>query len=78
MGINAISFFRSLKQRPSAGNILEKIVSDYHVVYGGQIDEDVMLSKCRNAVSSLEKVDKEIAGDINSGIRWISILVNAF
>lgn len=57
----------NFKLRPSAGNILEKIVSDYHVVYGGQIDEDVMLSKCRNAVSSLEKVDKEIAGDINSG-----------
>lgn len=55
------------KLRPSAGNILEKIVSDYHVVYSGQLDEDGILSKCRNAISSLEKVDKEIGGDINSG-----------
>jgi regulator of Ty1 transposition protein 103 len=47
---------------------LEKIVSDYHVVYGGQLDEDGILSKCRNAISSLEKVDKEIGSDIYSGI----------
>ncbi|KAG6621815.1 hypothetical protein I3843_03G004500 [Carya illinoinensis] len=57
----------SFKLRPSAGNILEKIVSDYHILYGGQLDEEVVLSKCTNAVSSLEKVDKEIGGDINSG-----------
>ncbi|KAG6656174.1 regulation of nuclear pre-mRNA domain-containing protein 1A-like isoform X1 [Carya illinoinensis] len=57
----------NFKLRPSAGNILEKIVSDYHAVYGGQLDEDVILSKCSNAVSSLEKLDKEIGGDINSG-----------
>lgn len=65
---NPISLFHSYKQRPSAGNKLEKIVSEYHIVYGGQSDEDVILSKCRNAISSLEKAEKEISSDINSGI----------
>ncbi|KAG6661534.1 hypothetical protein CIPAW_03G180500 [Carya illinoinensis] len=36
-------------KRPSIGNILEKIVSDYHILYGGQLDEEVVLSKCTNA-----------------------------
>lgn len=65
---NPISLFHSYKQRPPAGNKLEKIVSEYHIVYGGQSDEDVILSKCRNAISSLEKAEKEISSDINSGI----------
>ncbi|XP_030953514.1 regulation of nuclear pre-mRNA domain-containing protein 1A isoform X1 [Quercus lobata] len=56
----------NFKLRPSAGNKLEKIVSEYHIVYGGQSDEDVILSKCRNAISSLEKAEKEISSDINS------------
>ncbi|CAL5368619.1 unnamed protein product [Camellia sinensis] len=56
-----------LKLRPSAGNALDKIVSGYQVVYGGQLDEDAMLSKCRNAISCVEKVDKEIGGDFNLG-----------
>ncbi|KAI5341444.1 PREDICTED: regulation of nuclear [Prunus dulcis] len=49
-----------------AGTALDKIVSDYQVIYG-QMDEDTILSKCRNAISCLEKVDKEIGGDFNSG-----------
>lgn len=57
----------NFKLRPSAGNILEKIVSDYHAIYGGQLDEDVILSKCRNVVSSLEKIDKDTGPDIDSG-----------
>ncbi|CAL0323294.1 unnamed protein product [Lupinus luteus] len=57
----------STKLRPSAGNALEKIVSGYHVIYGGQIDEDAVLSKCSNAISCLEKADKEIGHDNNSG-----------
>ncbi|XP_054802394.1 uncharacterized protein LOC129306079 [Prosopis cineraria] len=57
----------NLKLRPSAGNALEKIVSGYRVVYGGQTDEDVVLSKCRNTISCLEKVDKEVGRDNNSG-----------
>ncbi|KAK7336111.1 hypothetical protein VNO77_16643 [Canavalia gladiata] len=57
----------NMKLRPSAGNALEKIVSSYHVVYGGQTDEDAVLSKCRNAISCIEKADKEIGHDGTSG-----------
>ncbi|CAL5325572.1 unnamed protein product [Camellia sinensis] len=52
--------------RHSTGNALDKIVSVYQVVYGGQLDEDVILGKCRDAISCIEKVDKEIGGDFNS------------
>ncbi|CAJ1788975.1 unnamed protein product [Sphenostylis stenocarpa] len=50
----------NMKLRPSAGNALEKIVSAFQVVYGGQTDEDAILSKCRNAINCLDKADKEI------------------
>lgn len=58
---------------------MDKIVSSYQVVYGGQLDEDTIFSKCRNAISCVEKVDKEIGGDIRSGITlhvvfWIIVL----
>ncbi|KAM7460252.1 hypothetical protein LguiA_019743 [Lonicera macranthoides] len=56
-----------LKLKRLAGNAFDKIVSSYQVIYGGQLDEDAVLSKCRNAVSCVEKVDKEIGGDISSG-----------
>lgn len=65
-----------LLQRPSAGNVLEKIISGYHHVYGGQADEDAVLSKCRNAISCLEKADKEIARDSNSGMS--NLIINYF
>ncbi|XP_057489309.1 uncharacterized protein LOC130775193 [Actinidia eriantha] len=54
------------KLRHSAGNALDKIVSGYQAVYSGQLDDDVILGKCRNAISCIEKVDKEIGGDVNS------------
>lgn len=54
------------KLKQSAGNTLEKIVSGYQVIYGGQLDEDVILRKCTNAISYVEKADKEIDGDISS------------
>ncbi|XP_031271518.1 regulation of nuclear pre-mRNA domain-containing protein 1B-like isoform X1 [Pistacia vera] len=54
-------------QKQPIGNTVDKIVSGYQVVYGGQIDEDVVLNKCRNAISSIEKVEKEIGSDIHSG-----------
>ncbi|CAL0332960.1 unnamed protein product [Lupinus luteus] len=57
----------NMKLRPSAGNALEKIVSGYHVIYGEQTDEDAVLNKCRNAIICLEKADKEIGHDSNSG-----------
>ncbi|KAG6632786.1 hypothetical protein CIPAW_12G002300 [Carya illinoinensis] len=34
----------SFKLRPSVANILEKIVSNYHILYGGQLDEEVVLN----------------------------------
>lgn len=57
----------NVKLRPSAGNALEKIVSGFHVVYGVQADEDAILSKCRNAINCLDKADKDIGHDGNSG-----------
>ncbi|KAL8134547.1 uncharacterized protein LOC141712968 isoform X2 [Apium graveolens] len=56
------------KLRNSAGNVLDKIVSGYQTVYGSQLDEDVILSKCRNAVTCVQKVEKETGGGIESGI----------
>ncbi|GAV92136.1 CTD_bind domain-containing protein [Cephalotus follicularis] len=55
------------KLKHPAGNLLDKIVSGYQVLYGGQMDEDVIMSKCSHAFTSFEKVDKEIDGDINPG-----------
>ncbi|KAJ7976263.1 Regulation of nuclear pre-mRNA domain-containing protein 1B [Quillaja saponaria] len=66
----------NFKLRSSAGNALEKIVSSYHGVYGGQMDEDTLLSKCRNAIICLEKVHKEIGGDSNSDQLHGSALVD--
>ncbi|KAL5793441.1 hypothetical protein ACOSP7_002035 [Xanthoceras sorbifolium] len=56
-----------IKLKQPIGNTVEKIVSGYQVVYGGQMDEDIILTKCRNAISSIEKVEKEIGSDIHSG-----------
>lgn len=65
-----------LLQRPSAGNALDKIVSGYQHIYAGQTDEDVVLSKCRNAISFLEKADKEIVQGSNSGmLNLITVIV---
>ncbi|KAK4346169.1 hypothetical protein RND71_032508 [Anisodus tanguticus] len=55
------------KVRNSAGDALDKIVSSYQILYGGQIDEDAILSRCKNAISSVEKIDKEIGSDLNTG-----------
>ncbi|KAF5725433.1 ENTH/VHS family protein isoform 2 [Tripterygium wilfordii] len=57
----------SLKLKQPGGNTLDKIVSTYQVVYGSQLDENVILRKCRNAISCLEKVGEEPSGDISSG-----------
>ncbi|XP_038884747.1 UPF0400 protein C337.03 [Benincasa hispida] len=62
---NGKPFSSKLKQ--SASVSLDKIVSGYQVVYGNEIDEDAVLSKCRNSISYLEKLDKEIGTDVNSG-----------
>ena len=48
------------------GTSLDKIVSDYQAIYG-QMDEDTILRKCKNAINRLEKADKEVGGEFNSG-----------
>ncbi|XP_054813206.1 uncharacterized protein LOC129313807 isoform X2 [Prosopis cineraria] len=50
--------------------------SGYQAVYGGHIDEDAILSKCRNAISCLEKVDKENGQESTSGKIHGSTLVD--
>ncbi|GMH25677.1 hypothetical protein Nepgr_027520 [Nepenthes gracilis] len=57
----------NLKLKQSVGNTMDKIVSSYEVIYGGQLDEVVVLSRCRNAISCVEKVEKDIGGDESSG-----------
>lgn len=57
---------------------MDKIVSGYQTVYGSQLDEDAVLSKCRNAVSFVQKVDKEIGGDIESGNWGQSFMINHY
>ncbi|GMJ04366.1 hypothetical protein like AT3G26990 [Hibiscus trionum] len=57
----------SLKPKQPVGNAVDKIVSGYNTLHGSQMDEDVIFSKCRNAISCIEKVDKEISTDVNSG-----------
>ncbi|KAK8687184.1 hypothetical protein V6N13_086012 [Hibiscus sabdariffa] len=57
----------SLKLKQPVGNTVDKIVSGYNILYGSQMDEDVIFSKCRNAISCIEKVDKEISTDGNPG-----------
>lgn len=54
-------------RRNSTGDALDKIVSSYQMLYGGQIDEDAILSRCKNAISSVDKIDKEMGGDLNPG-----------
>ncbi|XP_058103026.1 uncharacterized protein LOC131246693 [Magnolia sinica] len=55
------------KLKQSVGNILEKIISNYEVVYDGPVDEDSVLSKCKTAISFVAKVEKDIGADYNSG-----------
>ncbi|KAI3666052.1 hypothetical protein L6452_44690 [Arctium lappa] len=55
-----------LKLQHSAGTALDKIVSGFQIIYGGQLDEDARISKCKNTISSIEKMEKEVGGDIRS------------
>ncbi|XP_042495947.1 regulation of nuclear pre-mRNA domain-containing protein 1B-like isoform X2 [Macadamia integrifolia] len=57
------------KLKQSVGDTLEKISSSYQIVCDVSRDEETLLSKCRTAVSGVEKVDKEIGGNYNSGKR---------
>jgi regulator of Ty1 transposition protein 103 len=64
----------AFKLRPSAGNAWDKIVSCYQVVYGGQLDEDSILGRCRNAISCIEKVDKEIGGVVSGKLNGSGVV----
>ncbi|CAI9111629.1 OLC1v1011892C2 [Oldenlandia corymbosa var. corymbosa] len=55
------------KLRQVAGSALDRIVSSYQIVSGGQVNEDSVMSKCRNAISCIEKVGQEVGGDSRSG-----------
>ncbi|CAA2982813.1 Hypothetical predicted protein [Olea europaea subsp. europaea] len=55
------------KLKPTAGNTLDKIVSGYQVVYGGQLNEDAVLNNCSNAISFIEKIEKDIESENRSG-----------
>ncbi|RZC59455.1 hypothetical protein C5167_006746 [Papaver somniferum] len=68
----------SLKSKQAIGSILEKIISDYEVVYDKSKDEETLLSKCREAVKCVDKVEKEIGGAYGSvhanGSEFITVL----
>ncbi|KAL6508161.1 hypothetical protein OROHE_021703 [Orobanche hederae] len=55
------------KSRSPGGNALDRLVSGYQAVYGSQHNEDAIFDKCRNAISFIEKVDKDIEGDYGLG-----------
>lgn len=55
------------KPKNQVGDALGKIISSYDVVYDGPVNEDAVLTKCRSAIINLEKTEKEIGGDYNSG-----------
>lgn len=71
-------FLLHLNQKQPAGNALDKIVSGYQTTYGGQVNEDAVISKCVNAISFVEKVDKEIGGDIKSGTLFSFVIINSY
>lgn len=66
-----------INQKQSVGEKLEKIVASYEIVYNGYMDEDAVLTKCRSAISSVEKTEKEIGGDYISGT-CISNVISKF
>ncbi|KAL9246049.1 hypothetical protein vseg_019632 [Gypsophila vaccaria] len=64
---NRIERQPSLKLRQSAGNMLDKIVSDYEVLYGGELDEDVVLNRCTSTITTLDKIVKDFSSGANLG-----------
>lgn len=55
------------QQQSPGGNPLDKLVSSFQAVYNSQLDEDAIFSKCKNAISFVEKVDKDAQGDFRLG-----------
>lgn len=63
------------KQAVGSGTV-EKIVLGYQSVSGGQIDEDAESSRCKASMSFLEKAERHINGDSNSGLfYWFLIII---
>ncbi|KAK9669874.1 hypothetical protein RND81_13G160400 [Saponaria officinalis] len=57
----------NLKFRQSTGNVFDKIVSDYEMLCGGELDEDALLSRCTTTTSTLEKIVTDFGSGVNSG-----------
>ncbi|KAI3976071.1 hypothetical protein MKX01_016754 [Papaver californicum] len=55
------------KLKQSYRSMVEKIILSYEIVYDGLVDEEALLSKCRKAVSFVDRADKEIGSDYSSG-----------
>ncbi|KAI4375395.1 hypothetical protein MLD38_013271 [Melastoma candidum] len=57
------------RPKKPVGNILDKIVSCYQVVRGGQKEEEVIVAKCRGTVSVLEKMEKDaVQNNLGEGV----------
>eukprot|EP01018_Ginkgo_biloba_P017777 Gb_26035 [translate_table: standard] len=65
----------STKLKFTVGGTLEKIVSAYQAVHDGHVDEDAVLSKCKVAVSYVEKMEKDVHNDCKLGALQESTLV---
>ncbi|KAI3457804.1 hypothetical protein Pfo_014467 [Paulownia fortunei] len=64
---NRNSKHAGFKLRSPGGNALDKLISGYQAVYSSQLDEDAIFNKCRNAISFIEKVDKDVEADYGLG-----------
>ncbi|KAG6402866.1 hypothetical protein SASPL_135080 [Salvia splendens] len=51
----------------AGGNLLKKLVSGYEAVSSSHLDEDAIFRKCRNSITFVEKVDKEVDSDSRLG-----------
>lgn len=54
------------KLKSPVGGTYEKIFDGYQAVYDRPLDEDTVLSKCRDAINGLDKAYKELGCDGNS------------
>ncbi|ERN06259.1 hypothetical protein AMTR_s00016p00205550 [Amborella trichopoda] len=54
----------NMKIKFAVGDTLEKIVSGYEGVYDGHVEEESVLTRCRNAISCVEKAEKDVGGHL--------------
>ncbi|XP_074309149.1 uncharacterized protein LOC141643754 [Silene latifolia] len=55
------------KLRQRVGNVLDKIASDFEMLYGGELDEDALMTRCASTISILEKVVKDFGSGVIPG-----------